>query len=202
MACLCFWEENLLSCGFWKTEGSGMPLLFVGRVQIAVQGSGIAENGGKNSVQDFGSCSLFSHLPIGHTRTKEQGMPGNQIRVWVPCWIWTWTLGDGLVLPLVPVDTLQITFNSCCPFYYRTGPQWGENTCCLHASCLPTWISPNTYTWMTSAVVATSFSPLIFLLVYFSWQALGSCAHISLGPAWQKDWSLFNPDGTGSGSCG
>lgn len=42
--------------------------------------AGIAENGGKNSVQDFGSCSLFSHLPIGHTRTKEQGMPGNQIR--------------------------------------------------------------------------------------------------------------------------
>lgn len=57
-----------------------MPLLFVGRVQIAVQGSGRAENGGKNSVQDFGSCSLFSHLPIGHTRTQEQGIPGNQIR--------------------------------------------------------------------------------------------------------------------------
>lgn len=61
-------------------KGSGMPLLFVGHVQIAVQGSGIAENGGKYSVQVFGSCSPFSNLPIRHTRTKEQAMPGNQIR--------------------------------------------------------------------------------------------------------------------------
>lgn len=48
-------------------KGSGVPLLFVGHVQIAVQGSGIAENGGKYSVQVFGSCSpLFKSSHSSH----------------------------------------------------------------------------------------------------------------------------------------
>lgn len=46
-------------------------LLFAGHVQIAVQGSRIAENGEKNSVQVFGSCSLVLNLLIRHIRSKE-----------------------------------------------------------------------------------------------------------------------------------
>lgn len=52
----------------------------VGHVQIAVQGSEIAGNGGSDSVQVFGTCPLFLNLATGHTRTKEHAMPGNQIR--------------------------------------------------------------------------------------------------------------------------
>lgn len=150
IACLCFSKGNLPYCRFWEKKVR-CPLLFVEYVQIAVQGSEIAEDGGNDSVQIFGSCSLFSNLPIGHTRLKEHAMPGNQIRHWAPCWNWKWKLSDWLALPPVPVDTLWLTFNDCCPFY-SNGPGCGENTCCLHTSYLLVWISASRYTWMTSAV--------------------------------------------------
>lgn len=38
------------------------PGLFVGHVQIALQGSDIAMSGSNDSVQGFGSCSLFLNL--------------------------------------------------------------------------------------------------------------------------------------------
>ena len=40
----------------------------------------MAENGGKDSLQALGFCFLRLNLPTGHARSKEQAMPGNQIR--------------------------------------------------------------------------------------------------------------------------
>lgn len=45
------------------------PVLFVDHVQIALQSS--------DSVQVFGSCSLFLNLFMGHTGTEEHVIPGN-----------------------------------------------------------------------------------------------------------------------------
>lgn len=56
------------------------PLLFVDHAQIALQGGDIAVSGSNDSVQVFDSCSLFLNLSMGHTRTEEHAMPGNQIR--------------------------------------------------------------------------------------------------------------------------
>lgn len=163
-------------------------LLFVGHVEIAMQDRDTTENWGKNSAQLFGCCSLVLNFLIGHSRTKGQALPGNQIRHWVPCWSWKWKLSNGLVLPHIPVHKLWTAFNSCCLFY-SSGPQCGENPRCLHASCLPTWASPVTST--TSAMPTASFSLSSFLFVYFNGPILGLWAHRSLFLAWQKDTKSF-----------
>lgn len=45
----------------------------------------MVENGGKDSFQALGFCSVCLNFPTGHARSKEQATPGNQIRYRAPC---------------------------------------------------------------------------------------------------------------------
>jgi len=45
----------------------------------------MVENGGKDSLQALGFCSVCLSFPTGQARCKDQARPGNQIRYRAPC---------------------------------------------------------------------------------------------------------------------
>ena len=59
---------------------SDIPSCFVGPIQTAGQGSGMAENGDKDSPQALGFCSLRLNLPTVCARSKEPAAAGSPVR--------------------------------------------------------------------------------------------------------------------------